>query len=453
MASSSKPAQEQVIRSNSRPKLKDESPGAAKSQTSGESRGSETTSFTKQDPQELGETSPLADSNSKDEPAKLYAGDNVSGRISAAPSAAVRAATIRAAQEQLQAPTVSSSGGSVLPAVPGSGAVSGVIAPSAPSSSAPPSAPPSVPHSGMSFAPNPYAFYYPHLYPYAYFQPPDQIPKGARDQQHQRFPNYPPPFNYYVQQQQQQQQQQQFPNSSSNSNNVAPLSEEFKIGEMIYPPPFFGSLPPHQQVPVVAPESEGSTQLAEGGDDNQEKRKSRKRIPPPTNPVDESGKSNSKSVDRPYACPLEGCLWAFARLSDLKRHKKSHECPEFQCPYWKNDPTCHRNGGAFNRLDVLKRHLRLIHYVVDKEKKGESGDPGWCRVCRTVFPTSKQFLEHADKCAQNITVAEWKDVEGSRRQAKRGFEGDQNANSSQSRFPPKGDVGKTQELVMKKQKV
>jgi hypothetical protein len=109
------------------------------------------------------------------------------------------------------------------------------------------------------------------------------------------------------------------------------------------------------------------------------------------------------SGERPYPCQYEGCHWSFARLSDQRRHLRSHQKPTFHCPYWNSDPTCHRNGGAFNRLDVLKRHLRLVHFVQFKQS-----DSGWCRVCQKMFPTPKHFVEHCDKCAQAARPTEWK---------------------------------------------
>lgn len=124
-----------------------------------------------------------------------------------------------------------------------------------------------------------------------------------------------------------------------------------------------------------------------------------------------NSKFKSKIVnDRPYICSFPGCEWAFARQSDLRRHTKSHSEPSYHCPYWRNDPTCHRNGGAFNRLDVLKRHLKLVHYVQDKQQfvPGSKDDPGWCRACQRMFGNSKVFIDHCLQCAQLLTPAEWK---------------------------------------------
>ena len=132
-------------------------------------------------------------------------------------------------------------------------------------------------------------------------------------------------------------------------------------------------------------------------------------------------KFNSKTVantshTRPFACTFTGCSWSFARMSDLRRHTKSHSEPLFHCPYWRNDPTCHRNGGAFNRLDVLKRHLRLVHYVKDKKQFTQDSsrdDPGWCRACQLMFPNSRIFVEHCLECSQQLVPTEWKSSSGS----------------------------------------
>ncbi|KAK6456848.1 uncharacterized protein RJT20DRAFT_134152 [Scheffersomyces xylosifermentans] len=124
---------------------------------------------------------------------------------------------------------------------------------------------------------------------------------------------------------------------------------------------------------------------------------------------------SKSSHTRPFGCSFAGCTWAFARMSDLRRHAKSHTEPLFHCPYWRNDPTCHRNGGAFNRLDVLKRHLRLVHYVKDKKQfisEGSRDDPGWCRACQLMFPNSKTFVEHCLECAQQLVPTEWKNSSG-----------------------------------------
>jgi hypothetical protein len=129
------------------------------------------------------------------------------------------------------------------------------------------------------------------------------------------------------------------------------------------------------------------------------------------------GSPSGATTGRPYTCEFPDCQWSFARQSDLRRHAKLHSAPMFHCPYWRNDPTCHRNGGAFNRLDVLKRHLRLVHYVQDKHQGGAGSrstsgkdDAGWCRACQRMFPLSKAFVDHCMACAQLILPAEWKSL-------------------------------------------
>lgn len=105
---------------------------------------------------------------------------------------------------------------------------------------------------------------------------------------------------------------------------------------------------------------------------------------------------------RPFPCTFEGCPWSFARQSDQRRHLRSHQKPIFHCPYWRSDPTCHRNGGSFNRQDVLKRHLKLVHFVQFKQS-----ETGWCRVCQKMFPNPKHFVAHCEKCAEDQRPTEW----------------------------------------------
>lgn len=117
---------------------------------------------------------------------------------------------------------------------------------------------------------------------------------------------------------------------------------------------------------------------------------------------------DSDSDEKPYVCSFDGCSWAFARQSDLHRHARSHTEPGFHCPYWRADPTCHRKGGSFTRLDILKRHLRLMHFVKDKQHMFPGTDPGWCRACQKMFASSKEFIDHCVDCSHSISPAEWR---------------------------------------------
>ena len=146
------------------------------------------------------------------------------------------------------------------------------------------------------------------------------------------------------------------------------------------------------------------------------------------------GPAPDSSADRPFACEFPGCEWAFSRQSDLRRHSKSHVEPMFHCPYWRNDPTCHRNGGAFNRLDVLKRHLKLVHYVQDKLQliRESREDPGWCRSCQRMFPNSKYFIDHCVDCAHLGTPVEWKQTDS--------FKFQKNSKPDQQLQPPSGQL-------------
>lgn len=153
--------------------------------------------------------------------------------------------------------------------------------------------------------------------------------------------------------------------------------------------------------------------------------------------------SNDPDSPKPYCCAH--CTWSFSRPSDLRRHLKSHNAPQYHCPFWNATyATCpHRNNGSFNRLDVLKRHLKLVHYEPDNEmifklrrknKREENGDGskggdhnatelhdeetgelvtrrndgGYCLSCGVHFTTAKDFIGHVSECALNTPMQEWK---------------------------------------------
>ncbi|CDK28128.1 unnamed protein product [Kuraishia capsulata CBS 1993] len=115
------------------------------------------------------------------------------------------------------------------------------------------------------------------------------------------------------------------------------------------------------------------------------------------------------SEERPYRC-VNGCPWSFSRLSDLRRHMKSHDTPQFHCPFWDNDNSCHRSDGSFNRLDVLKRHLRLVHFVPEGGiKSAKQNGKGWCKGCHEKFATNKEFINHCLECGKTANNAtDWK---------------------------------------------
>lgn len=240
-----------------------------------------------------------------------------------------------------------------------------------------------------------YPYGYP--YPYGYQQQQPQQQQGDKkgdEQDHQQYPPYPylggPAYS----------------NSGGSSPSARP--------QYYYPPPYDAyplydpSAPPAQAQANQAQPPQGNQpsqphiydHSPESGENNaggSKPGKAKKR-----KASDGTGVAVA-SAERPYPCTVEGCPWSFARLSDKRRHMRSHEKPAFHCPYWNSDPTCHRNGGAFNRLDVLKRHLRLVHFVQFKQS-----DSGWCRVCQKMFPSPKHFVDHCEKCAQDAQPTEWK---------------------------------------------
>lgn len=122
-------------------------------------------------------------------------------------------------------------------------------------------------------------------------------------------------------------------------------------------------------------------------------------------PLYDSNKSKVPVVGsskRQYRCPYDGCEWSFTRASDQRRHIKSHEKPKLQCPFWTPRKSCHRNSGAFNRLDVLKRHLRLVHFEPLKDGLHSGTTSGRCRHCRVDFATIKDFVNHCNACAAHL---------------------------------------------------
>lgn len=129
---------------------------------------------------------------------------------------------------------------------------------------------------------------------------------------------------------------------------------------------------------------------------------------PPTSKRSNIRQSSSPTVHS-YIC--SGCSRRFARKSDLTRHLKSHTEPKYQCPYYKISPTCHKNGGAFHRLDVYKRHLKLVHFIRDVHKQNSllttgldmgTNLSGWCGSCQKLFPNAKSFIDHVDGCEKLI---------------------------------------------------
>lgn len=110
-----------------------------------------------------------------------------------------------------------------------------------------------------------------------------------------------------------------------------------------------------------------------------------------------------QTEDRVFHCTHPGCEWSFARSSDQKRHIRSHLKPSLRCPYWELEATCNRKGGLFYRLDVLKRHLKLVH--MSRPTDG-STDGGQCRICMKNFSITRDFINHCEECAKRAHEAQ-----------------------------------------------
>ncbi|ODV92208.1 hypothetical protein CANCADRAFT_83936 [Tortispora caseinolytica NRRL Y-17796] len=137
--------------------------------------------------------------------------------------------------------------------------------------------------------------------------------------------------------------------------------------------------------------------------------------------------SKADISSRPHACPYPGCAWRFTRPSDQRRHLRSHYMPALQCPFWRVHQNCHRNGGAFNRLDVLKRHLKLVHYA-----QWSNTEEGSCRICEQRFENVKSFIEHCATCPKVLEADRQREAEEEAENQARGNEVGANPNTIQS---------------------
>lgn len=129
--------------------------------------------------------------------------------------------------------------------------------------------------------------------------------------------------------------------------------------------------------------------------------------------------SNDPANPKRYRCAH--CTWSFTRQSDLRRHLKSHNKPQYHCPFFsfKYHTCSHKTDGSFNRLDVLKRHLKLVHFnpdqnpkdlslEADEKTKKKRFDSGTCLSCSVHFDDVKAFILHVPECAENTPMKIWK---------------------------------------------
>ncbi|KAG7889497.1 hypothetical protein KL936_003071 [Ogataea polymorpha] len=246
----------------------------------------------------------------------------------------------------------------------------------------------------------------------ASFLPP---PNPINMQQAYYIPFFPNPYYNPSQQQQQQQQISQQRFSSNVQPSGMPSNGALKL------PTFSGNSPYYQKGSQLAQASssiETPSQNIIASSPYIEGSESGAALKPNPYGNSEAAKRSLQSIDpenetKPYKCSQ--CDWAFIRHSDLRRHTRSHGNPEYHCPYWHPEyATCpHRNQGSFNRLDVLKRHLRLVHFDPEIKEQGRDGlvrrqDAGTCLSCGKYFASSKAFIEHVDDCALNTPMEQWR---------------------------------------------
>jgi len=117
------------------------------------------------------------------------------------------------------------------------------------------------------------------------------------------------------------------------------------------------------------------------------------------------------SGDKPYACRIPGCAFAFASRSGQVRHESTHGKPHLKCP----DEGCNYiagNNSAMVRHSRKEGHgaslpcpfpnceLMFKNYnVLKMHKRGpaHSGEGGksQCKACGISFDTTAEFREHA----------------------------------------------------------
>lgn len=125
--------------------------------------------------------------------------------------------------------------------------------------------------------------------------------------------------------------------------------------------------------------------------------------------------SKLKKTTQPKEFKCTHCQWIFNRHSDLTRHLKSHNAPEYHCPFWHPEfETCpHKNKGSFSRLDILKRHLKLVHFHLfknsnDQDQKIKRRNGGECLSCGRIFSSMKDFIDHVGECALTTPMKRWR---------------------------------------------
>lgn len=122
--------------------------------------------------------------------------------------------------------------------------------------------------------------------------------------------------------------------------------------------------------------------------------------------------------ERPEKCPIQNCEYhtkGFARKYDKNRHTLTHYKGTMVCGF------CPGSGSAaeksFNRADVFKRHLTLVHGVEQtppnsrkkspsQSRKGGSAaqntSAGTCSTCSVTFANAQEFYEHLDDCVLRV---------------------------------------------------
>lgn len=120
---------------------------------------------------------------------------------------------------------------------------------------------------------------------------------------------------------------------------------------------------------------------------------------------------------RPEKCPIDNCEYntkGFARKYDKNRHTLTHYKGTMTCDFCAQSTTTSPSvEKTFNRADVFKRHLTIVHGVEATPPNSRRRAPGTvrrrappagtaasgkCSTCLETFPSPQDMYEHVDDC-------------------------------------------------------
>jgi hypothetical protein len=130
--------------------------------------------------------------------------------------------------------------------------------------------------------------------------------------------------------------------------------------------------------------------------------------------------------ERPEKCPIQTCDYhvrGFARKYDKNRHTLTHYKGTLVCGFCPGSESAVEK--SFNRADVFKRHLTIVHGVDQapqncRKKISAAGNVGSakhlpsyapvrkakCSTCSETFSDAQAFYEHLDDCVLRVVQQE-----------------------------------------------